>query len=83
MAGTIKVNFSTGRVIKRNRLVTSKAFKNVASKTAAFQAWAISEKGYGSAPRYRQGIGRRPENHDCYTGLRRVSRPGLPALSVR
>jgi hypothetical protein len=46
MAGAkrrVKIEFTTGRVIKRNRLVTSKAFKDVAAKMTAKLQKTISK----------------------------------------
>lgn len=52
MAKTHKIAFSTGRVIQRNRLVTSKAYKHVARKMQAVLRKAIGRQG---PPRSRQG----------------------------
>lgn len=52
MAGAHKLTFSTGRVIKRNRLVTSKAFKDVAKKMEAVLKKTTGKPG---PPRSRQG----------------------------
>lgn len=52
MAKTHKIQFSTGRVIQRNRLVTAKAYKQVARKMNAVLRKTVGRQG---PPRSRQG----------------------------